>query len=108
MKKLYRFEVYSSDDRYLTLDTIQNMVRHFRGFLMNYQMYSDLQISLYIEMKECRLLNFYHQLKKKVKVSKFDLEHFDPHSRATCRVDIVVYFVKATGKLKVNIPEVPG
>lgn len=67
-----------------------------------------MQMSMYVEMKEYLLLNFYHKLKKEMLLTGFDLENYDPHSKKTCRVYLNVTFIKAKGKLKIQIPKVTG
>jgi hypothetical protein len=108
MNKIFRFQAYTRDERYLAIESIEKVIHDFRGFIVDHHMYSDMQISMYVEMKECRILNFYHRLRKVVKLSRLDLNQFDPHSRETCRVYINVNFVKATGNLQLSIPDVPG
>ena len=108
MKKKFRLQAYTSDNRHLTIDQIQKLINRYDGFLMNHRMYSDLQMSMYVEMKEYRLLNFYHNLCKQFRISGFDIKNFDPHSRKTCRIYLNVYFIKGVGKLKVRVPRVPG
>jgi hypothetical protein len=108
MKKKFRLQAISFDDRYLTIDRIEQCIDQFKGFLMNHKMYSDLQLSLYLEMKEYRLLNFYHHLNKVIRMSPFEMSNFDAHSNKTCRVYLIVFFAKGVGKLKTKIPRVPG
>ena len=108
MKKKFRLQAYTSEDRHFTIDKIQKMIANYRGFLVNYKMFSDLQMNMYIEMKEYRLLNFYHKLRRRMQLDELDLDNYDPHSRKTCRVFLNVTFLQGSGRMKVKIPKVPG
>jgi len=107
MKK-FRLKAFASEDRHNIIESVQDIVNDSKCFLISYKMFSDLQMSMYIEMKEHRLLNFYHRLSKKIKLSVFDLNDYDVHSKKTCRVYLNVSFVKGVGNLKVNVPKIPG
>jgi len=108
MKKKFRIQAFSSDPRHSSIEIIQKLIDNSKGYLMNYKMFSDMQMTLYFEIKEYLLLNFYHRLRKHMLVTGFDLDNYDPHSKQTCRVYLNVSFVKAKGKLRLKIPKVPG
>ena len=76
------------------------------GFILNFNMFSDLALTLCIEIEEQNINTLYQNLDKIVTLSSF--EDKPTKSKKEGIVYLNVTFNKGTGKLKQIIPSVPG
>jgi|GEM_PF-1594416 hypothetical protein len=98
----------STQDRHLTIDMIQEVIEKQGGILLHHQMFSDVQISMMIEIKESNYLEFYAGLKEFIRISELDETKINRDSVKECILYLNISFSKSKGDLKNEIPAVPG
>ena len=75
---------------------------------MNFNMFSDLAITLNIEIPEDKIIELHNTLNCILKISSIESEHVFQHSKKEWLIFMNISFSKGTGKLKIELPEVPG
>jgi hypothetical protein len=69
-------------------------------------MYSDVAISMVIEMEDCHLEAMYHALAEVLDMDDSDLSC--PAQRSGCWVYLQIFFPHGTGDLQIEVPAIPG
>jgi len=108
MIKKWNWKLYCLHDRHIAIDKIQDLLYSFDGYIIQHKMFSDLQMSLMIEIKEKKLVSFYDALKDRFKMNDLDRNGVNSNSEKNVLVFINVAFVSGKGKLENTIPDVPG
>lgn len=104
MKRFYWTGI-SSENRIIGISHIQECVsRH--GYIVDYKLFSDISISLIIEIQECKIPGLYNDLTQSIQVSRPDENYSDTTLDATILLNIT--FTKGTGNMVVEVPAVPG
>ena len=62
MIKKLNWEAYSSHKRIIAIEEIKQVIINNGGYIINYNMFSDLAISLSIEIEENQILIFHREL----------------------------------------------
>ena len=108
MLKKLNWQAYSGDDRNKSIDEIKRIISASDGCIVNFQMYSDLALSLSIEIEESHIPDLHKALCSILKISDLDPESIRPESKKEWLVFLTVSFRHGTGELKKDIPSVPG
>lgn len=75
------------------------------GFLIDFKIFSDISISMIVEMEERKVGDFYAELKEIASTLDFDPP---APSLRECLVFLNVTFSRGAGNLRTDVPEVPG
>ena len=78
------------------------------GCIMNFNMFSDLALSLSVEIEENKIARLHEELSSVLKISDFNLEDINPKSSKEMVIFMNISFGSGKGKLKSEIPSVPG
>jgi hypothetical protein len=104
MKQLF-WTAYSNDERHLAITSIKDIVNQF-GDMVDYKFFSDISINMTIEIEEYKINAMHMALSKIVSIDGF--EPIDSKAKTERTIYMNVTFTKATGNLKIEVPEVPG
>ncbi len=108
MQKKLSWEAISNAERNATIDAVKRAISGANGCIMNFNMFSDLAMSLSIEIEEHHIANLHHALDQLVHISDLELPNLNSASSREWMVYLNLSFGKGTGELKQVIPEVPG
>ncbi|MFY0654285.1 MAG: hypothetical protein JXQ96_19770 [Cyclobacteriaceae bacterium] len=107
MKRKLSWKGFSSDDRNKSITFVKDAISSNDGCITNFTMFSDLALSMQVEIEESKIAGLYEELTSKLEVSQFD-EELNPLSKREWMVYLNISFGDGQGNLKVSIPEVPG
>ena len=93
------------EDRMTAINRIKDTVNKY-GYITDYKFFSDISVSLVIEINEDRIKSIYDELSRIMDISYQD--EFLPDSTTECLLLVNITFVKETGNLKIEVPAVPG
>lgn len=75
------------------------------GFLTDFKIFSDISISMIIEMEEGKVGDLYADLKNLTSLHDFESPGRSPRE---CLVFLNVTFTRGSGDLRIDVPDVPG
>ena len=108
MLKKLRWEAFSGKDRNKTIEAIKNTIVNNDGSIMNFNLFSDLALSLSIEIEENQIQELHRELSTILTLSELRLPDLNLKSKKECLIFMNVSFSKGEGNLKNEIPDVPG
>ncbi len=98
-------EGYCNDERHEGITEIQSIVSKY-GDIVDFKFFSDISISIVIEIRECKIDKLYDDLIGNMGMKKF--EYLNSISQKERTVFLNITFAKGTGDLKIEVPSVPG
>lgn len=109
MKKSLSWEGYSNGNRIEIIDEVKAAIQNSDGAIMNFNMFSDLALTLSIEIPANRVNDLHQSLSKILSISiKNDEEVKNEISIKEIMIYFNVSFTKGTGNMINEIPDVPG
>lgn len=96
---------FTNDERHSAITKIQRVVSKF-GDIVDIHLFSDLSLSLTIEVQELKIDKLHEELSKIIGVEK--AEDLNSISKTERTIYLNITFAKGTGNLKVEVPSVPG
>jgi ribosomal protein S8 len=96
---------YTDKDRNTAISEIQQIVNAY-GYITDFKPFSDLSISLKIELEEFKIDLLYDALTKYMALKEF--QRMDSISTTERSLYLNVTFIKGTGDVRYEIPAVPG
>jgi len=96
---------FSSSERHNAINEIEHIINTF-GYITDFKMFSDLDISFTIDIVESKIESLYHALEQKISLK--DIEIAGSDSTEMRSILLNVSFSKGTGNLENIIPSVPG
>jgi hypothetical protein len=96
---------YCREERNAAIPEIEAIVNRF-GYILDFRYFSDLTMSLVIEIEEKKIGTLYAALQ--TALSMEDCEGVPPESDKERNIYLHVTFLKGSGKLENEIPSVPG
>jgi hypothetical protein len=96
---------YCNDERYGAINKIKSIISEY-GALVDFKLFSDISLSIKIEIIELNIDNLYNALSQTMGIDKF--EYLNSNSRKEIIVYLNITFNKGTGNLKIEVPSVPG
>jgi hypothetical protein len=102
--KSYFWSGISRDDRLKAIDEIAGIADRY-ATILNFQRFSDISLSLVLEVDECKLPELQAGLKKIMSLE--GNEDVPTDSLSICTVLLNITFTKGTGDLKIDIPDMP-
>ena len=95
----------SKDERIRSISEITTIIDRYAA-IINFQRFSDISLSLVIEIEEYKLNELYKKLAEVMFIEGFDQTPSD--STAECIVLFNITFTKGTGDMKYEVPSIPG
>jgi len=109
MRKSSSWEGYSNGNRIEIIDEIKSAIQLSDGAIMNFNMFSDLALTLSIEIPANRMNDLHQSLSKILSISIKNTEEVkDEKSIKEKMIYFNISFTKGTGNMKNEIPDVPG
>jgi hypothetical protein len=96
---------YSNDERHTSINNINSVVARY-GELVDFKLFSDISITMKIEIEECKIDDLYVELAAIVGMDTFEKLHSMSAKERTIYLNIT--FKKATGNLVIEVPAVQG
>ncbi len=96
---------YSNYERAQSIIDLERIINN-HGYLTDFKLFSDLSISITIEIEEQKIDKLYTELKNKITLDKFDNLNSNSTNERTIFLNIT--FSNGTGDLKIEVPAVPG
>ena len=72
MLQKLNWQAYSNDDRNKIIENIKDAISSCDGSIMNFNMFSDLAMSISVEIEEHNIMDLYKVLSSILKISDFD------------------------------------
>jgi len=95
----------SSSERHKTINELESTINRY-GYITDFKMFSDLEISLIIEVEESKIESLYHALEQQISMQNSGKVGGDSSEMRIILINIT--FSKGTGNLENIIPAVPG
>ena len=108
MLKKLNWEAIATDERNKVIEAVKDAISTHDGYIMNFNMYSDLGLSLSIEIEENNIIGLYKALATILNMPDFKEGHININSKKECLLLLYVSFIQGKGALKNVIPKVPG
>ena len=99
------WKAYSNDERHSAIDKIQSVVSKY-GDIIEFKFFSDISITLIIEIMESKIGKLNDELRDILTIDKYD--YYDSTSQIERTIYLNITFTKGTGNLKIEVPSVPG
>lgn len=90
------------------MEVIKDVISQNDGYIMNFTMFSDLALSLIVEIKAGQISTLHEALTQEVKVSELDSDNSHLKSQKEWLIYMHISFSNGKGDLKQEIPAVPG
>jgi hypothetical protein len=103
--KRYYWNGISKDERIKSISEITTIVDRYAA-IINFQRFSDISLSLVIEIEEYKLNELYKKLAEVMFIEGFD--NALSESTAECIILFNITFTKGTGDMKYEVPAIPG
>jgi hypothetical protein len=78
------------------------------GFITDFKQFSDLAISLVIEIEACKVKKLYHALSEKFTLDPFEALKVGEDDKTSTQIFFNISFTEGHGDLKIDVPSVPG
>ena len=108
MKNKLIWTAYSSESRIEIIEKIKTIISTNDGYIMNFNMFSDLAMTFSIEIPEDRIIELHNALNNILKISDIESKHVIGLLKKEWLIFMNISFNKGTGELKIAMPEVPG
>lgn len=96
---------FSNDERHSAINKIQSVVSKY-GDIVDVHFFSDISLSMTIEIEEFKIDKLYDGLTQIIGVQKH--EYLNSISLMERTIYLNITFTKGTGNLKIEVPSVPG
>ena len=104
-RKYLYWKAFCNKDRNIAIYEIENVVNQY-GFITDFHMFSDIEISIKIEIEEQNIYKLYKDLKTYLDLN--DIEVLNSKLKNDRTILLNITFLKSTGNLKIEVPAVPG
>jgi hypothetical protein len=96
---------YCKVNRFVAINKIEQIVSDY-GSIVDFKQFSDISLSLNIEIEELNIDELYLALKSCMELKEFGELNSSSNRERTIFLNIT--FTQGTGDLKIEIPAVPG
>lgn len=108
VKNKLNWQAYSNKERIKIIESIKETISKSDGYIINFTLFSDLALSLNIEIEENKISDLHSELSKFIKISEPLPDNLNLNSSKEWWILMNISFSKGKGDLKVEIPNVPG
>lgn len=96
---------YSKKERIAVISEIEKIVNTY-GFITDFKQFSDISLSLTIEIEDIKIMELYSALSKNISLDEYKISPLEPNNE--CVIFLNLTFIKGKGNMKHEIPNVPG
>lgn len=108
MQKRLNWQAYSNGNRNKTIEEVKEAISRSNGCIMNFTLFSDLALSLSVEIEENKIEALHKSLSSVLQVSDLNTNEINAKSGKEMFVFINISFGSGKGELTSEIPAVPG
>ncbi len=108
MQNKLNWQAYTNADRNNVIEEIKNAISSADGYILNFSMYSDLALTLSIEIEENNIERLHKKLSLLFNLPELEQQHINLASKKDWLIFMNISFSRGKGQLKQEIPEVPG
>ena len=108
MRKKLNWELYTNSNRNTIIESFKDVISNNDGSIMNFNMFSDLAMTLSVEIEENRIEDLHNELSLLAGISEIGYDDFSSNSKKEWLIFMTISFTKGTGEIKQVIPEAPG
>ncbi|MEQ9422889.1 MAG: hypothetical protein RJQ09_00620 [Cyclobacteriaceae bacterium] len=102
------WEAFTKKDRNVIINAIKEAITESDGAIMNFNMFSDVALSISIEIPADHLASLHQSLNAILNLPDLNLKSFNSNTEKELWVFLNVTFIEGKGKLRIKVPEVPG
>jgi len=100
--------LFSNRDRNETINDLKDIISKNNGWIVTSNFFSDLAVSITIEIQEKDIICLHSELNRFMNVSELKYDNIDENSEKEWWVFFNITFTQGTGDLINEIPAVPG
>jgi hypothetical protein len=104
MKNIF-WTAYSNEERLSAITSIQHIISKY-GEVVDFKLFSDISLTIVIEIEESKIDLLYHELKFKIVFDQLEYLHSISTMEKTIYLNIT--FSKGSGNLIIETPSIPG
>lgn len=108
MIRKLNWEATTSHNRYKSIEDIKDIISTYDGCILNFNLFSDLAMSLNIEAEGNNINDMHRALSDRLEITFLNKGIINLNSKKEWLILINLSFSKGNGNLKNNIPNVPG
>lgn len=108
MKGKLNWKIFSVQERNKAIEAFKAIISSNDGFIVNSNFFSDLALTLTIEIEERRIKELHSAISQVANVSELEDIPFNPESVDEWWIFLNINFIGGTGELKTIVPEIPG
>ncbi len=108
MQQKLHWSGYTNTDRLTVIEQVKHTISDSGGCIVNVNMFSDLALSLTIEVEENQIIPLHQQLSTILTVSDVSDGNINPNSKEEWLLFVNISFGKGKGDLMIEVPAVPG
>ena len=68
MKNKLNWQLLSSRERHSAIEALKATISHNDGYILNFRMFSDLALSLQVEIEEQNILSLYSEINEEMRI----------------------------------------
>jgi len=102
------WEAYTREDRNHVIEQVKSSISSSDGYIMNFNMFSDLALALSIGIECNNIIELHNALSEIMTVSDLDKSTINLKSKKEWCVYLTVSFAQGKGDLVREVPAVPG
>ena len=108
MLKKLNWQAYTGGQRNNVIEDVKESILKNDGCIVNFNMFSDLEISLSIEIEEKRITDLYTSFSNILNISDCDIKKLKSNSKKEWLIFMSISFSVGKGKLSIEKPSIPG
>ena len=108
MLKKLNWQAYTGEHRNKVIEDVKESILKNDGCIVNFNMFSDLEISLSIEIEENRIADLYTSFSKSLNISECNLKKINLNSKKEWMIFMSISFSVGKGKLSIEKPAISG
>lgn len=102
------WKAFSDKNQHLILDQIKRTISDCNGSIIHFNLFSDLAISLTIEIEEKNINQLHQSLDNLISISELKSSDFNSESNKEWIIFFNISFSSGKGELKREVLSVPG
>ena len=102
------WQVFTEQERNKAIEELKGKISSHDGYIINSTFFSDLALSLTIEIEEKDILKLYASLADSMKISESGFDNINASADKEWWIYLNVTFRQGKGDLKIDVPSVPG
>jgi hypothetical protein len=108
MKHTLNWSLFSKKDRHEAINDLKDIIAENHGWIVTSNFFSDLAMSMTIEIQEKDIACLHTEIGKLMTVSALKIDDIDEQSDIEWWIFLNINFAQGKGDLRIEIPKVPG